>query len=657
MGYVNLCLLQDRQTIIRLADVNVSNNTVKVVSPSLAKEDDAFSFKLAEESSLPVGSINIWNINYYNEPQNRSNEGIAVVQARLNTNLCWIEIIDAVGIKKTQIREFVNQHFKLQDAHDYLIRFQVDSSYSECLYLKAQQIKQNQISEFVYALPSIKIHNNSIKELVLPILKEKIMIFSSLEVNNPSVYKPIYPPNKMIAELILKNVNSFFHNPGRELRKLIRSTLESMPDVSLCDKIKEIYACDDLDATYYFEEFKKDTFDFLEGTTWSDQFFRRLADVNPDIQERLKQTVQNEWEQENASLKREILNNELLRNNLSKQLSELQTNIKEKQQVLTETVSLLNNKQEELDSFSEKLKSRIDESRKDVASFLSEYTFLSSIIGTQTGRLQMPAVRISGGTQISKESVRQKDDDELLEVVEKNLNAIGFTQWKEELARYVLGAYKARIPLIIAGPLCVDFLNAFSAAFTNRSAHIVEAAEHSELSQFPCLDEKGVVGLFNVIGTSLFGPFCRRAGSRAAYACLLADTTEELAIEPRGIYNYALPLFTEFFVEETTENAELTGSLFDIVQILSVETPDNCAFPQYVVSPLAYQNCQRLHCYATKGLEDDKQSRLFGYLAQTLPLMLSLHYHDELLEQIKDDNKLKDKDRIMLRQLCGAPDE
>lgn len=663
MSYVNLCLLlEDRKTLVRLADVNTYSNKISPITADNAKAQNAYTFILSEESTQPAGSIDIWDISY-NYTESALSNAAMVASPQLNDRLRWIELVDVMGTEITQMREFINNSMKLQDNHDYLFRFQTNVSYSDCLYLRAQQIKNGQIKNDVYALSTVNIHNNSVKEITLPIPKQKIMIFCSLTVENESDTLPIYPTNKMIAELIEGDINNYFRTEnnqtlGRSERKKIRETLDRLPDKTLTEKIQSIYHCDESKVKYYYDEFLETCHDYLDGTSFSDDVLRRLVDVSPDLWERLESTFRQEFIDRNMDLQNEIRHKEQLKNELNAQTAELQTKIAGQLATLSETETLITTKQKELDSFSEKFKEKLEKSKQDISSFLSEYTFLSSVIDTQSVRPTTPAIHISTARMISEDPETLIDDDELLEVVADNLKIIGVTKWSKQLARYLLGAYKARIPLIIAGPQCVDVLNAFSASFTNHSASIIEMTDNCDLSGLPRFDENGVVGLFNVIGTPLFGPFCRRIRSHKSYTCLLADTAEELAIEPRSIYSYALPLFTDFFIEQTvTSTPELTGAIYEISRALPEKDSKPSSLPSYIISQQAFMNCQCLYDYATQGLGSEKERREFGYFIQTLPLMLSLNYRDELLELIDSDADLDTKAKTVLTATCGAPNE
>ena len=227
MSYVNLCLLlEDRKTLVRLADVNTYSNKISPITADNAKAQNAYTFILSEESTQPAGSIDIWDISY-NYTESALSNAAMEASPQLNDRLRWIELVDVMGTEITQMREFINNSMKLQDNHDYLFRFQTNASYSDCLYLRAQQIKNGQIKNDVYALSTVNIHNNSVKEITLPIPKPPIMIFCSLTVENESDTLPIYPTNKMIAELIEGDINNYFKTEnnqtlGRSERKKIR---------------------------------------------------------------------------------------------------------------------------------------------------------------------------------------------------------------------------------------------------------------------------------------------------------------------------------------------------------------------------------------------------------------------------------------------------
>jgi len=138
----------------------------------------------------------------------------------------------------------------------------------------------------------------------------------------------------------------------------------------------------------------------------------------------------------------------------------------------------------------------------------------------------------------------------------------------------------------------------------------------------------------------------------APYICFILPTSEELAIEPRGIYNYALPVFTDFFIQSTSED-EYIGCICN-AKLEKAKAACTNSLPNYTLPPFALRQCKKLAEVAAGINGSINAFDLF--LLQTVPIMMSLGFRESLMDLIASSS-LSEKEKKYLNVLIGEPND
>jgi predicted nucleic acid-binding Zn-ribbon protein len=235
-------------------------------------------------------------------------------------------------------------------------------------------------------------------------------------------------------------------------------------------------------------------------------------------------------------------------------------------------------------------------------------------------------------------------EDGLLELLRDNLAeaGVGADESRKSLSAFLLSAYLMKNPLIIAGYGAVELVDSLSASLKN---HMADRVYYTNNPATICAcDSDSIIAVYD--GLSAIDKILDLAGDR--YVCFICTTSEELQIEPRSIYNYALPLFTEYFISKKITGA-YDGGICEEEPDYEFEKKERLNFIKGYLPEYAYLNAQQTISMA-KAINDISDYDIFKLTA--LPILLSLSKREELLHII-GDSKLSDDNKRKIRQLIG----
>jgi hypothetical protein len=231
--------------------------------------------------------------------------------------------------------------------------------------------------------------------------------------------------------------------------------------------------------------------------------------------------------------------------------------------------------------------------------------------------------------------------DEVLGCLAENLEAIGVDKGRVYgLASFLLAARFLNANLILAGYGAVEIADALSATLVNKKA------DRCYIKGNDCI---GMPGGNNVLAVfDAFGCMNKIAANSGRFVCFIAQTSEELMIEPRSVYNYALPVFVELFVTGVP-NDEITGYVYKGTGFANKSARRRSPLPNGVLLPLARK---RLDGVTSLAHGISKISEFDLILLSCVPVLASLS-KKEKLEKIISDAQLSDNEKAELNALLG----
>jgi hypothetical protein len=232
----------------------------------------------------------------------------------------------------------------------------------------------------------------------------------------------------------------------------------------------------------------------------------------------------------------------------------------------------------------------------------------------------------------------------LVATLSENLDAASVDRSRScGLAACLISANFQNMPLIIAGYNAAAIVDALSATLFNRTADRYYCCNS-------CIDiPKGETPIAVFDGFGCMNRIIEKAKGR--HVCFIAQTSEELGIEPRGLYNYALPLFTEHFIVEEFEPKEMEGYLYQGSKQLKLKARETFSLPIGTLLPLAKTRLDNM-LGGMHFLKNDLTAMQL-LLVSCVPILVSLSRKQELIDIIAPLN-LSSAERTELTLIIGA---
>lgn len=404
-------------------------------------------------------------------------------------------------------------------------------------------------------------------------------------------------------------------------------------------------------------------------TTMVDEFNldqMRIKAVEKELQQLKKQKVDVEnkiqQKEENGESQVHILQNDV--NEVQRRLQEL--NDQEKQEIgklsaLKAQIAEMKKTREDLkdelskrERISVEIEKRVKDKLQDTEECIAEFFANYSLYANPRLQNATPMVAeickksIVKGVRVDDDPYEVMNEIDLLECLKDNLDEAGVMKgYHEMLAAYLLAAHYKRMPLILAGANAEDIAEAVAVTLYNKTANRMNCTNGTSTS-FKS-EPGGITMLYDAIGTRNMKSILHACAEGDGYYYYVADSAEELFVESKGLFNYAIPLFTDFFVDKRGSSM-WTGCSCNLKLNTLVSEKVQISIPQYALSPLAFNICYDLMAQYT---EFRKNYRPYdGFILQTLPIMMILGKTEDLVDLI-NNGKLSDNDKEHLLMLCG----
>lgn len=194
------------------------------------------------------------------------------------------------------------------------------------------------------------------------------------------------------------------------------------------------------------------------------------------------------------------------------------------------------------------IRDKISLAQQDMAGFIAELsTFMpqQSVQSGSTNRWTFTPGEVCHSMDNLEGCSSWRDTFELLC---DNLQLAGIgSQWTTMLASFLYSSYLNRMPLLLAGPNANAIADALSMTICGQKIDLLKCCGEQ--------DAEAISGFVESDMAAVQNPFHPDWGScishsNNGFALWLHPFTEDLQIEPRSLYHYAYPVFTECFVDQ-----------------------------------------------------------------------------------------------------------
>ena len=435
----------------------------------------------------------------------------------------------------------------------------------------------------------------------------------------------------------------------------MRQYLESISGESLYQEVSRRADCTEDEAQKIIEKLIDDADRYVTDAD-IDQvipFLERIVNNSNVLTDRFTQIAEEKWKSENIELTEQAernlrdLNTQV--DGKQKELDELQDTIrelKEEQQLLLEENE---KRRQTVEDANQYVSERINQARDNIAEFLGQSIIYQALgnSGYHYTKATHPepeaAISIIRGTDVSLGDVHEDESwQDTLFSISVELEHAGV---KEELSRsfsaVLYSAFINQIPVLLAGPNGESIGHAFSAALYNRYADVLccEGQYKDQECAISFSEGKGVLVINNAFQGGWFEGLLRYTQQHRAFYIFTLPYAEDLSLEPNGIFNYVIPICTEWFIENPSDDDYEGSIMTDVYK--AYKRPEICGlitrrlYRDFGASPLHERMIKEVMTDA--HVMDPDQNNALDYLFALAPYYWTSSDPDDREKVIADD--------------------
>ena len=297
---------------------------------------------------------------------------------------------------------------------------------------------------------------------------------------------------------------------------------------------------------------------------------------------------------------------------------------------------------------------RIQKARENAADFIANMAFVGGQ-PIQVAATETPAaVEVSSKPVIAPYHTFSAFDDlndleahhswaDVINTAAFELKEAGVAEkYRSSLAAFLCAAYIEKQPIFLVGPNAIDIVQAFSAAVTGHKYGMLccEGGYCNQVITEIGTDGENIVIINNLLASGWMNRLPEILSQKDIFYVATHPYAEDIQVEPKSLYEFMLPLFTEFFVDEKATGKYYGGYFAEDFKTYS--TPKGTRKDLRVLSKLKIGSLVRnrinrlvatMHgIYSATTTDED-------FLYAVLPIAYASLEINELTEAIADPQK------------------
>lgn len=408
--------------------------------------------------------------------------------------------------------------------------------------------------------------------------------------------------------------------------------LGAIPVDDITHKIETACHCSYPAAKTLLDNFLNVVGEYMDGNILEDKIILSAISSNSELQKRTKELIREDWETENKTMLDEAQKNLQL---LNSELTAKEAALAKATQALNDTkleekrlADILSEKETLANDVEKKVAERIRQAQDNVADFIASMSF----IGSQRNQNEntpsattTPYLHESISNYIIFPEAKNRDElepthcwSDAINVVADELSEAGvMEQYRGCLAAYLCAAYIERQPILLVGPNAIDIVKAFSAAITAHKCGLLccEGNYDNQTVSKIGNDGEDIVIITNLFTSSWMNRLPEILLQKDVFFISVHPYAEDIQVEPKSLYSFMLPLFTEFFVDRKASGKYYGGYFAD-------------DFEKYSEQYGSQKNLKTLSQFALSTLVSNNINKLVNIMHKIYP---SINSDDEFL--------------------------
>lgn len=609
-----------------------------------------------EGKDQTVGSMGLWR--WYWE-ENRDDEDKDYIKSYFYPDIKPIEVALMSGC--TSVEDIID---KLKDGYHWdfnekqRILF-VDQTSLNGVLCRAEDYKIEQgilkLSAQVKELPVYKVRPDSWFQL-----KNGRMFYQSIFAGIPDALIQVKSQLDIVKDVVLSHVDEYAKNnaEGRKERSRLKNTINeymnNLPFEDTIDAISKACECDDEFARNLLEKFKGKVGDYISGDTLSNEVIVSVIETNDGLWKRVQDKLRYEWEKENQALIDEA---KAKLKKIENQARDQQIELDEKQDRDRKLAQEIKEKEKLAADIEKNVQRKIQQAKENVADFIANMTFLGESIAPTKVSMENPIRDSSSKAYLIRERNARGNDMEvakkwsdIVAIAAENLHEAGVTEdYTYGLAAFFYASYIKKQPVLLIGPSANEIIEALSAAFSNNKYGILYCDGEFSKDLINSIVDAGehIVNIVGLLSGGWMNHVADLFDSKDVFFIATHPYAEDVQVEPKSLYNYMLPLFTEVFVDK-----EATGQYMSVCCDENFETYESVdneevgklpALSEFLMSSLMRNKIEKLNALMHYIEPNLNEEHVFLFLI--FPYGYATMATKELSEVIKDMHLSKDFQR------------
>ena len=610
-----------------------------------------------------LGDIGAW---YWSARPGENNPEMDYIQSsfRADIQLIYIKVLENVNSLDTllsELRTGIELGFDYANEEQWMILYKAQSGQYEGVYCEKGSLESNgylgengRLKQSVVRLQSVSIDAGDIFRLDNRRIYRFLHVDPLGEVMTRSVNDVV---RNCILDLTTWKAFSEFIGGTRSERRLFKDFLSSI-ETDIYQDVAKQCGCDESTAIEYVEKFVKIANTYIEGTDVETEVLTSLVDGNAEIRDRVEAIVEDKWIENNkkriGKAEEELNSINAKRKDLEDEINRIRERQKEEKKQYQEDID---SQEKILRDLEARINVRMSDFNDSLGEMLADSVYYNNLVGTATNK-KKPTVVFESGVPVAVEG-NPEGVQQVADYLSCNLEEAGVSEgYLDIISAFLTSAVYNRMPIILAGPNGRAIADAISISIFGKTAGCCRCWTGKELLESIETIEDEVICIEDLCKDYLIDLLPDIVGHTDKVIILLTPYYENLFVEPSGLYSYALPLMTEWFVDISPRKNWCGGEAINDwnKDIRATPIRKNILSAMQNIGMKMYQKTMytRILGVASAVLDHRGRDLALAYVTGLIPYAVATGNIDKLIDFIEQDESLDKDNRNELLTECGV---
>ena len=418
-------------------------------------------------------------------------------------------------------------------------------------------------------------------------LDNRLSFYRNAFAGPPTKLYPLKSPLDIVKDTVLSSISWSTYKAREVTRtqyKSFRDFMGAIPTDDITCKIGSACHCSNSAAKELLDKFLNIVWKYVDGESLEDEIVRSAISASTELQEKAKDLIRQDWEKENKRLLTEVQQKlDLLRAELkstTEDLSKAQEAFQKTKAEEEQLSAIIAEKEQLAEDVEKSVAERIQQARKNAADFIASMAFVT---GQQIQSAEPATPDPSNNTSepdtttyytyppfenLEELEIHHSWGDVFATVICELAEAGVAEQYRKGLAAFLCAAYIEKQPILLVGPNAIDIAQAFSASVTAHKHGLLCCEGNYDSKAIFKIGTSGesIVIVNNLITSSWINRLPEILNKKDVFYLVTHPYAEDIQSEPKSLYGFMLPIFTEFLVDKKASGKYYGGYFSDSFQ-------------------------------------------------------------------------------------------